>query len=37
MGSIYNLQNEVNQTTIFPKEIVKIRKFILEFRRSDGS
>ena len=37
MNGMYNLKNLVYQATIFPKESVKDKKFILEFRRLDGS
>ena len=32
-----NLKNGVYQATIFPREIVKAKKIILEFRLLDGS
>ena len=37
MNSMRNLKNVVYQATIFPKENVKDKEIILEFRRLDGS
>ena len=37
MNGISNLKNVVYQATIFPKENIKDKKFILEFYRLDGS
>ena len=37
MGGICNLKNIVYQATIFPKENVKDKNFIMEFRWSAGS
>ena len=37
MGRICNLKSVVYQATIFPKENVKDKKFILEFCRSEGN